>query len=244
MSNLFKESSDSPFSDWYDRNGLIDSCSVPGSFALTYDDGPGPYTPQLLDLLRRKNVTATFFVVGEQVDWNRDTLKRILNEGHLIASHTWNHSDLAFLSNAEIRSQMLSTDALIKEVTGVAPLFMRPPYGSFNESTKKYLLSMGYRIVMWNLDTLDWKYHDNNPNVIYETIKKAITGDSKFVQSNGWITLQHDIHKGTIEQQERIIDLIKGLGYKFVTANECMGNSLRDPYRKTGDGWLTVKSFD
>jgi peptidoglycan/xylan/chitin deacetylase (PgdA/CDA1 family) len=125
---------------------------------LTFDDGPDPrYTPDILRTLRRHDVRAMFFVVGEMVYDNRDLLRRIADDGHVIGNHTWTHPLLPKLSAAGIRDEIGRTGELIDRVLGEPPRWFRAPYGAWNGHTFRIGAELGMEPMAWSLDTLDWE---------------------------------------------------------------------------------------
>jgi len=148
-------------------SGMLMTCQRPGQFALTFDDGPSDYTPQLLATLDREHIPVTFFVLGVQADnaTLAPYLKDAYTRGHQIATHTYDHAHLNNLTEAQIRDQMTRNDRAIRNVIGASPSYMRPPYGECNTTTQQILQSMGYLIVQWNLDSSDWRYADKSDAV-------------------------------------------------------------------------------
>ncbi len=136
---------------------------------LTFDDGPGPDTPKFLDLLAEHGAKATFFVTGRAVTTNPDTARRIVEDGHLIANHTWNHPRLSALSDAGIRSEFVRTTEVIETTTGVTPTCYRPPYGATNARVHVQAEAAGLPNAewttgraqshwgLWDIDTNDWR---------------------------------------------------------------------------------------
>ncbi|KAF9919502.1 hypothetical protein FBU30_010936 [Linnemannia zychae] len=207
-------------------NGIITSCRIPGTIAMTFDDGPFEYTNQLLDILKENNVKATFFVNGDnigyiyQYDW---VVKRTYNEGHQIGSHTWGHANLATLTLNQIRDQMNELDTALKSIIGVRPVYMRPPYGALNDVALDYLNRNGYKIVTWNVDTNDWAH----PGDI-RTSLSAYTSAGR----SGFIALEHDTHESTVNiLVPQIIQYAKHRGWKLVTVGECLGDPKSGWYR-------------
>ena len=127
-----------------------------GVLALTFDDGPGPATPALLDILKREGLRATFFVVGQRVEQYPDLARRILADGHELASHSYTHADLTKLSSAEIESELLRTRQTVLDVTGAQVAFVRPPYGESNDQVSRQFSTMGLDEVIWTVDSQDW----------------------------------------------------------------------------------------
>lgn len=127
------------------------------SMVLTFDDGPDPrYTPQMLRTLKAHKVRAMFFVCGEMAAAHKDLLRRIADEGHVVANHTWSHPLLTRLTRAEIRSQMERTCDVIEEGTGERPGWFRAPYGAWNRAAFQIGAELGMEPLAWTVDTLDW----------------------------------------------------------------------------------------
>lgn len=136
---------------------------------LTFDDGPGPDTPKFLDLLAAHDIKATFFVTGRAVTTNPDTAVRIVDDGHAIANHTWNHPRLSSLSDGAIRSEFLATTDVIRSTTGITPTCYRPPYGATNARVHAQAQAVGLpnaewttgrsgsHFGLWDIDTNDWR---------------------------------------------------------------------------------------
>ncbi|MCH5670991.1 polysaccharide deacetylase family protein [Streptomyces gilvus] len=124
---------------------------------LTFDDGPDPrYTPHILDTLAEHEVHATFFVCGEQADWNRDLLARMADEGHVVGNHTWSHPLLTTLTRSQIRSEMKRTSDVIEDAYGERPQWFRAPYGVWNRAAFQLGADLGMEPLAWTVDTLDW----------------------------------------------------------------------------------------
>ncbi|MGI5416710.1 polysaccharide deacetylase family protein [Actinomadura luteofluorescens] len=175
--------------------------------ALTFDDGPGPYTARLLDTLKRNGVRATFFMLGENVGAHRDIVRRMALEGQEVANHSWSHPDLTTLSSAEVRSQIQRTQKAVKDASGVAPTLMRPPYGSTNKRVEH---AIGMPLVLWSVDTLDWRYRD---------VARDTRVGVKEPESGG-IVLFHDIHKPSVDSIPKVVDGLRKRGFTFVTVSE------------------------
>lgn len=181
-------------------------CSVDKCVALTFDDGPSVYTNKLLDILKEKNVKASFFVLGRSAKIQADTIKRIFKEGHVIGNHSWDHKNLTKLSEPEIEKQIADSDRLIKEITGYEMTLLRPPYGSYKKLVQE---STDKAIILWNIDPEDWKVKD--AEIVSTRMSEAEAGS---------IILAHDIYPSTIEAIPQVIENLKQKGLKFVTINE------------------------
>jgi peptidoglycan/xylan/chitin deacetylase (PgdA/CDA1 family) len=182
--------------------------------ALTYDDGPhGKLTPQLLDILKRENVRATFFVLGSLVEANPQIVQRMAAEGHEVANHTWDHPRLPSLSAEKFDRQIRETTAIIEKNTGQKVTIMRPTYGLYNERVKNDLLEKHkLDIILWSVDPNDWKKPGANT-----VARRLIEGAHP-----GAILLAHDIHPGTIAATPMAIAGLKAKGYDFVTVSELL----------------------
>lgn len=189
--------------------------------AMTFDDGPhATLTPKLLDLLKERNIKATFFMVGECAEANPDIVKRIHDEGHEVANHSWNHPSLTKLSPDAVASQLNKTSDAIAAACGVRPVLMRPPYGAVNEPLKKRINEeFKMKVVLWSVDPLDWK----RPG------PSAVTSRIVSQTQPGAIILSHDIHAGTIEAMPATLDQLKAKGYKFVTVSELLAMAKPNP---------------
>lgn len=173
--------------------------------AFTFDDGPNTETTKiLLDGLSKYDAKVTFFVLGNRVNRHNEILKRAYLEGNQIGSHTYNHKNLKVLDNVSALNEINDTNNAIKSIIGVNPKIIRPPYGNVNKN-----IDMAMPIVLWNIDTLDWKYRDKN-KVADEIVKNA---------HDGAIVLMHDIYKSSVEGALMAMERLKD-EYYFVTIEE------------------------
>uniref|UniRef100_UPI00140A9935 polysaccharide deacetylase family protein n=1 Tax=Streptomyces sp. YIM 98790 TaxID=2689077 RepID=UPI00140A9935 len=125
--------------------------------ALTLDDGPHPeYTPQVLKVLRRNRVRATFFLIGENAEWNRDLVRAIAADGHLIANHSWTHPRLDTLPREKVRKELAATSELVERILGGAPGWARAPYGAWDTASLQVCAELGMEPLGWSVDTEDW----------------------------------------------------------------------------------------
>ena len=180
--------------------------------ALTFDDGPSAHTDRLLDIFARYGGKGTFFVVGNLIDGRKNTVKRIVREGHEIGNHSWNHRQLTNLTSEEITDQIMMTRAKIYDTAGVDSLIMRPPYGACNDEVKAVGAKVGVSFVNWSVDTLDWK--SKNAAAVRKEIMSSV--------SDGAIILCHDLHKTTVDAMETVIPELIEKGYQLVTVTELM----------------------
>lgn len=186
--------------------------------ALTFDDGPNATTtPQVLDLLKKYNVKATFFVLGKNVAGNEAILQRMHAEGHEIANHSWSHPQLTALSADQIKQEIDQTQAAIKAVIGKAPTAYRPPYGAVNQAVQAVT---HLPAIYWTVDTLDWK--SKNP--------AAILGEVKAHTQPGSIILMHDIHPTTVASLDNVLAYLTSCGYSFTTVDDLIGPNVNPQY--------------
>jgi peptidoglycan/xylan/chitin deacetylase (PgdA/CDA1 family) len=192
-------------------------CSKLKCVALTFDDGPGSETPQLLRMLRARHARATFFVLGQVVAANPGRLRMIDAAGHEIGNHSWSHALMTSLSSAGVRSQFTRTDAIIRRTIGYRPTLVRPPYGGINARVDGILRSEGHPAVLWDVDPLDWK--DRNSSIVESRVLSHVRPGS--------IVLMHDIHPTTVAAVPAILAELARRGYTFVTVSELYGHPLR-----------------
>ncbi|MDE3722841.1 polysaccharide deacetylase family protein [Nocardiopsis sp. N85] len=188
-------------------------CAQVECVALTFDDGPGPHTDEVLDALDDHDAKATFYVLGSKVGDFTDTVERMADEGHEVGNHTWDHDDLATLSGDAIRDDLARTDKAIEDVTGETPTTMRPPYGSLNDTARE---AIDKPIVLWDVDTLDWQSRDSD----------AVTDVTLQETDKGSVVLFHDIHESTVDAVPDILDGLAEDGYRFVTVSELAGEDM------------------
>src|SRR5438477_7983745 len=193
----------------------VSSVHVDGPYiALTFDDGPNQkLTPRLLDLLAQHHIHVTFFVVGENAAEHPQILQRAVREGHEIGNHTWSHPNLAKMTDENVRSQLQRTEEAIRSAIGSQPTLFRPPYGSVTAHQKCFIHGeLGYEIILWEVDPLDWK--NPGPNVVSSRILKETRPGS--------IVLAHDIHPQTIQAMPATLTELEAKGFKFVTVSELL----------------------
>jgi peptidoglycan/xylan/chitin deacetylase (PgdA/CDA1 family) len=174
-----------------------------GSIRLTFDDGPGAYTEQVLDVLKKYNVHATFYIIGRNVPGHASTLQRIHNEGHEIGNHSFTHSDLTRMPGAAIQQEIASTQAAIAQASGVTPTAFRPPYGAQNQTVRDIAASMGLSVNLWSVDPEDWSQPGTN------TITQRVLS----TDGPGSVVLLHILHQQTVDALPAIISGIRAQGY-------------------------------
>ena len=189
--------------------------------ALTYDDGPNdPYTSQLLDVLAKHGTKATFFLIGQFVKQRPDIVRRVVEAGHTVGNHTWNHPNLIFCSAAETRRQISETQKAIEEACGIRPTLFRPPFGGRRPGTFSVARELGLTPIMWGVTCYDWSAISNES--IERKAREQIRG--------GDVILLHDGgHKGfgadrshTVKATANLLREYSEQGYKFVSVPEMM----------------------
>lgn len=216
--NIEKEDSDEDVKESQDKDenekitepDKIEFDKTKPMVALTFDDGPSAHTDRLLDIFAKHSGRGTFFVVGNIIDNRKETVKRIVSDGHEIAGHSWNHRQLTNLSDQDIKDQIMSTRAKIYELTGYDAKLMRPPYGAYNDRVRSVAKNLSVSLINWSVDTLDWKNRDA------ETVYKCIMKEA----DDGAIVLCHDLHKTTVDAMEKVIPALIDKGFQLVTVSE------------------------
>ncbi|MCK8828571.1 polysaccharide deacetylase family protein [Natroniella acetigena] len=174
-------------------------------------------TPEILDILKEKNIKATFFVLGQNVKQFPEIAKRITDEGHQIANHSWEHENFTDLTNEEVLyDEVIPTSEKIEKVTGVYPTIVRPPFGAITDETIEFLGYQGWKLVNWSIDSFDWHYAQDT--------HEEIVGQVERHYHPGGIVLLHNgvIHKQTVQALPEIIELLREDGYEFKTVDQLL----------------------
>lgn len=184
-------------------------CEPGPRIALTFDDGPGPYTERLLDGLKERGVKASFFLIGRSVKEYPEAVKRMEEEGHLIGNHTYSHVKLKGLSPEETRREIQKTDEAVYEITGKHVAYLRPPFGEWEED-----LELTYPVlpVMWTVDPLDWTT-ENVEEIVDRVVTQAGEND---------MILLHDCYDSSVEAALQIVDRLLAEGFDFVRVDELL----------------------
>lgn len=188
---------------------------------LTFDDGPTATTSELLNILGKYNVKATFFMLGNNMNQYPSYVKRIANEGHALALHGMTHrKEKFYASPVAALGEMNNANKILKKITGQSTTLIRPPYGSkpyFTKTFRDKVLTQGYHLWDWNVDSTDWKYKDAS-DTIYTSVMNQV---HKLKKTNvNPVILMHD-QKATLKVLPRILETLKKEGYEFqiITAN-------------------------
>lgn len=175
--------------------------------ALTFDDGPSKYTNELLNVLKENDAVGTFFITGNKVEIYSDTLNKAIKNGNELGNHSYNHKWLTKVNNDELHDQITKTQDIIYETLNYTPTNFRPTYGSINNNMRN---NINLNIVLWNVDTMDWKY---------KSVDKIVSRATKNTKDLD-IILMHDTRKRTVDAVKKIIPILKEQGFTFVTVRE------------------------
>ncbi len=182
--------------------------------ALTFDDGPGPYSDQILDVLKKHGAKATFFMNGFRIEKYPDQVRRMAAEGHQVANHTYDHPQLSQSSNDKIRWEVDSTAGLLTQITGLSGtgstgFYLRAPYG---DTSSRVTNVVGVPLIQWNVDSQDWKYQSSSRLISYVGSATA----------NGDIVLMHESHKSTANGLDGLLTALEKRGFELVTVEELL----------------------
>ena len=177
---------------------------------LTFDDGPGEHTERLLKAMKKNGYHGTFFMVGCQLTKRPAVAKKMVKNGNELGIHSWNHDAYAKLSTSAVEADVKRTRKLIKDCTGKKSVLVRPPYGSYNESTIQALKNTGCACIMWNTDIEDYKFFDAG-KVEHNILTRVHPGA---------VLLVHDSHKWSVDAIISAMPKLKKQGYELVTVSE------------------------
>ncbi len=210
-----------PWGQWYGRT-FIGLKGRTRKIALTYDDGPNdPYTPQLMDVLAKHDVRATFFLIGRFVSQRPNIVRELVKAGHVVGNHTHTHPPLVFETSVQIRIQLASCRQAIEDAVGEHSNLFRPPYGARRPAVFRIARELGLEPVMWNAIGYDW-VDGTNPQRIEQKVAKSIRGgDVVVLHDGGHKDLGTDRSK-TVAATDLLIKRYKAEGYEFVTVPELM----------------------
>lgn len=197
--------------------GANPDCAKLKCVALTMDDGPVAHTADVLALLRREKVHATFFLLGQNARKHPALVRRMIADGNVVGNHSWNHPEFWHLSRKAIRHQLARTDALLKRITGKRPTLVRPPFGEVDARVRKVARDRGQPLILWDVDPTDWKDHKAS------TVAKRVVTRAR----RGSIILTHDVWPSTRHAYARIIHGLKARGFTLVTVPQLLGDKTR-----------------
>lgn len=192
---------------YFDEEGKYDETKQRPMIALTFDDGPGEYTEELINCLVENNAKATFFMLGQNVEAYPEIAKELSDAGMELGNHSYSHPDLVTIGAEAAAQQVSNTDAALKAATGFEATVMRPPGGSFNDSVKA---AINHPLIIWSIDTRDWatKSEDQTYQVVMDNAQ------------DGSVVLMHDIHEWSVKAAIRMIPDLIAKGFKLVTVSE------------------------
>ena len=180
--------------------------------AISFDDGPGMYTSQFLDLFEKYNIRATFCTVGNLVNTQREQLKRAVEMDCEVIGHSWDHKNLAKMTPEDVKKQLLDTSNTIEAVTGASKPAFRPPYGATSETLKSVAEELGFAIICWSVDPEDWNSKD--AQAVYDAVMEQV--------SDRAVILSHEMYESTLEAYTRLIPELLLEGYQFITVTELL----------------------
>ncbi|KAF2667914.1 glycoside hydrolase/deacetylase [Microthyrium microscopicum] len=219
-------------------------CTVPGTIAITYDDGPYNYTSNVLDLFDKYNAKATFFITGNnlgkgEIDdpstpWPA-IIKRMESSNHQIASHTWSHEDLSEITATQLQNQIYYNEMAFRNLLGYFPTYMRPPYSSCTSACSTFLGTAGYHICYFDLDTEDYLHNDPTQILVshLDVTGNLSTGNNPKV--NSWLSVSHDIdYETSYDLTEFMLKTFTTAGFNMTTIGDCLGDPKANWYRTAG----------
>lgn len=177
------------------------------TIAFTFDDGPSPYEPELIDFLVKSHSEATFYLVGSRLELFPKSIEAMTKNKMEVGNHTFDHRVLTTLSDEEIKEEITKTNDLYYELTKEKMTSLRPSYGSIN---KRVLVQIGMPVILWSLDTLDWKSRDA------DKIAKTILNEVE----DGDIVLMHSLYGSTVEAVKKVLPELYKEGYQVTSVSK------------------------
>ncbi|KAI8138519.1 hypothetical protein BJV82DRAFT_565283 [Fennellomyces sp. T-0311] len=200
-----------------------------GHWGLSFDDGPTVASPPLYDFLKTNNLKATFFLIGGNVIQYPEMVKRMHEDGHEIAIHTWSHTQLTTQTNEQVIAELKWTEQAIKEIIGVSPVLVRPPQGDMDDRIRNITQQLGFKIAIWDHDTFDWEI-GSKPTVTAQSIEQEVRNWVN--TATGGISLQHDRVNETVAVAINVVPILKD-GFQLTTVASCANMSAEDVYKET-----------
>lgn len=195
--------------------------------AITFDDGPSrEFTPAILEILKQYDVPATFFMVGSHVEKYPDIARQIVEDGHAIGNHTQNHRNIPTLSTVELQKEILEATAIITEVTGEYPSFVRPPRGMYDDRLRRLSKLLGQEIVLWSISTRDWRFGVTASYIERLVDSKVRGGDIiLFHDSGALLKNEGGDRRATVLALPKVIEIIRAKGLEIVPLAELLHNA-------------------
>lgn len=194
--------------------------------AITFDDGPSPvWTPQILDELKKSGVKATFFVLGTHAQRFPELVRRAVREGHEVENHSYDHHVLIYYKKEELEKQIRDTERLIQDITGYRTKYFRPPKAWLTGVEKKEIQELGYKVILWSLNSKDWVNFDDKYIINY-LLRRVRPGDIiLFHDSGGVFSTEGGSRHETVLTIPRLVQGLKERGFTFVTIDELINNT-------------------
>ncbi|OBJ66982.1 polysaccharide deacetylase family protein [Mycobacterium asiaticum] len=190
------------------------NCSMVKCVALTFDDGPSPYTDRLLQILKGNDARATFFLIGNKVAANPAGARRIAEAGMEVGSHTWEHPNMTTIPPADVAAQFARANDAIAAATGRKPTLYRPAGGLSNPAVRQTAATFGLAEILWDVIPFDWA-NDSNTAATRQVLMTQI--------KPGSVVLFHDTYSSTVDLVYQFIPVLKANGYRLVTVSELLG---------------------
>ena len=189
-------------------------CTVDKCVALTFDDGPTPFTDRLLTVLNDADAKATFFMIGNKVAANPAAAKRVAEAGMEIGNHTWEHPDMTAIPAADVPAQFTKADDAITAATGQTPNLWRPPGGLTNDAVNAVAARNGQATILWDVIPFDWINDSDTAATRYMLMSQIKPGS---------VVLFHDTYSSTVDLVYQFIPVLKANGYHLVTVSQLLG---------------------
>lgn len=189
-------------------------CSQVKCVALTFDDGPTPFTDRLLGILTANNARATFFEIGNKVAANPAGAKRVVDAGMEIGNHTWEHANMTTLPPSDVSGQLSKANDAIAAATGVTPRLWRPPGGLTNAAANQHAANVGLAGILWDVIPYDWINDSNVAASRYMLMTQIKPGS---------VVLFHDTYSSTVDLVYQFIPVLKANDYHVVTVSQLLG---------------------
>ena len=195
------------------------------SVALTFDDGPDPaYTGMILKILKEKNVKATFFCVGNKLKKYPKVAKRIINEGHTIANHSTDHSNIAKKSFKDAYINIMRTESIIDSMFGSSQKLFRPPWGKIAKAEKDSLSAHGFKVILWNVNSKDFADQKYSPYMIVDIVLHE-TKDNDIILFHDSDYKEKASRMNTVMALRQIIDVLRAKGFEFKKVEDLTNNN-------------------
>ena len=198
--------------------------SAGNKVVLTFDDGPSEvYTPDILKVLAEKGARATFFMVGSHVEKYPEIAKKVIEEGHEVGNHTYGHITVPNSPPPQLAAQIMRTNLVILQITGVYPQYLRPPRGLYDMRMRRIAKLLGQELVLWSLSSQDWHSRANKASITRRVVERAAGGDIiLFHDSGSLLNSEGANRKPTVEALGPIIDGLRAKGLEITTMQEFM----------------------